>query len=138
MFALPSHPSNSMSKNIALIDSFIQILGYFITILINVSWGSISIVDGVLYPISCSFVLVFWHNILYYFWSVKLHYIIQQWQLFFYYIFFFILLNCNLIHLSLQTLSRHAIHFCYHPTILIWKLFFAINLNPYNNYFAQI
>jgi hypothetical protein len=59
MFALSSHASSSMSINITFIDNFTQILGCFIAIPINVSRGSISIVDGVLHPIGCSFVLIF-------------------------------------------------------------------------------
>lgn len=50
-------PLGSMSRGSPLINSLTRILGRFITLQVNVSWGSITVIDNILYPIDCSFVL---------------------------------------------------------------------------------
>lgn len=57
MMALFPHPFGSTSRGFSLIGSFIQILVHFITLPINVSWGSITTANDIMYFTSCYFVL---------------------------------------------------------------------------------
>ncbi len=57
LFALFSHPFGSMSKGIVFIDKFIQILGCFIVLPINVFEDSVIVANNILYLTSHSFIL---------------------------------------------------------------------------------
>jgi hypothetical protein len=59
------HPFDSTSRTIAFINSLIWILGCFIALLVNVSRGSIIVVNSILYPTSRSFILGV-HDMVYY------------------------------------------------------------------------
>lgn len=104
LFARFPHPFGSTSKSTTFIDNFLLILVHFIILLINVSQGSITDANNVLYLVSHSFILCILDMV---------YYIISRvWHFFIYYIFFFIMWNCNLIYLSLQLLNHHTIHVC--------------------------
>jgi hypothetical protein len=55
--ALSPHPFDSTFRGFDFIGNFIQILGHLIALLVNVSWGSITTTNVIMYFTNCSSVL---------------------------------------------------------------------------------
>jgi len=69
LIALSPHPFCSTRKGFAVIGNLVRTLGCFITLLVNVSWGSITSINDVLYLVSHSLIFGIF-GILYIFFGV--------------------------------------------------------------------
>jgi hypothetical protein len=137
MFALFPHPSSSTSKGTTFINNIPWILIHLITLLINVSWDSITNVNDILYLVehSLSWVILTWYIVFFLRCEIMLCHLTITILLLLH--FFFHCIKLQLSLLFLQPLNQYANHICPHSTTLIGKKTFVINLNLYNSFFAQ-